>query len=196
MEQTLVMIKPDAVQRHLAGRILARFERKGLKVVALKMLTIEVERARRMYAVHEGKEFLEGLITFMTRSPVVALVLDGTGVIDVVRTMIGPTFGPDAPAGTIRGDFGMSRRYNLIHASDSAESARREIGILFEPGEMQDYSFADGSWIDETSGTPSAKPRGTFPEETERKRNTLGARLDQPAGTTRGVDEEQETWIA
>ncbi len=78
----------------------------------------------------------------------------------------------------------MSRRYNLIHASDSAESARREIGILFEPGEMQDYSFADGSWIDETSGTPSAKPRGTFPEETERKRNTLGARLDQPAGTT------------
>jgi len=151
MEQTLIVLKPDAVQRHLVGEILARFERKGLKVAALKMLTIDDQRARRMYAVHEGKEFHERLITFMTRSPVVAMVLEGMGVIEVVRAMVGPTFGPDAPAGTIRGDLGMSRRYNLIHASDSAESAGREIPTLFEPGEIQSYTFDDESWIYDTT---------------------------------------------
>ena len=151
MEQTLIVLKPDAVQRHLVGQVLTRFERKGLKISALKMLTVDDRRARRMYAAHEGKEFHERLITFMTRSPVVATVLEGMGVIEVVRAMIGPTFGPDAPAGTIRGDLGMSRRYNLIHASDSAESASREIPILFEPSEIQSYTFDDESWIYDTT---------------------------------------------
>ena len=152
MERPMIVLKPDAVQRHLVGRVLTRFEEKGLKVVALKLLTIGPDRARRMYAVHEGKDFHERLVDFMTRSPVVAMVLEGKDVIAVTRAMIGPTFGPDAPAGTIRGDFGMSRRYNLIHASDSQESAEREIPIFFEPEEIQDYRLGGEDWIYDLTG--------------------------------------------
>ena len=102
MEKTLIVLKPDAVQRQLVGEILHRFERRGLKIVALKMLTLSLERARRMYAVHEGKEFHARLVEFMTSSPVVAVVVVGKEVVPVVRGMVGPTFGPDAPAGTPR----------------------------------------------------------------------------------------------
>ncbi len=147
MTKTLIVLKPDSVQRQLVGEIIARFERKGLKIVALKMLTLSLERAQRMYAVHEGKEFHGRLIEFMTASPVVAMVAVGKEVIHVVRDMVGPTFGPDAPSGTIRGDFGMSRRYNLIHASDSPESADYEIPVFFDEDEVQEYHLDGEHWI-------------------------------------------------
>jgi len=147
MEKTLIVLKPDAVQRQLVGEVLSRLERKGLKIVALKMMTLDLERTRRMYAVHEGKEFHARLVAFMTASPVVAIVVGGKEAIRVVRGLVGPTFGPDAPAGTIRGDFGMSRRYNLIHASDSPESAQYEIPIFFDEDEVQDYHLDAEHWI-------------------------------------------------
>lgn len=147
MDRTLVVVKPDGVQRRLIGRILSRFEDKGLKVAALKLVTVDVSRARRMYAEHEGKEFYDRLVTFITSSPVAAMVLEGKEVVSVVRSMIGPTFGPDAPPGTIRGDFGVSRRYNLVHASDSVASAQREIAVLFEPCELIDYTMDGDRWV-------------------------------------------------
>jgi len=147
MERTLVVVKPDAVQRQLVGEIVSRLERKGLKIVAMKMLTLDLPLARRMYAVHEGKEFHEPLIAFMTASPVVAIVVVGNEAIPVVREMLGPTFGPDAPAGTIRGDFGMSRRYNLVHASDSPASADHEIPLFFDESDIQDYPLDAEHWI-------------------------------------------------
>ena len=152
MERTLIVLKPDAVQRQLVGKILARFEAKGLKIVAMKMATICPDLAKRMYAVHEGKDFHKRLLEFMTSSPVVALVLEGVDVVNVTRGMMGPTFGPDAPAGTIRGDYGMSRRYNLVHGSDSAESARREIETFFSPEEIQDYALRGQTWIYDMKG--------------------------------------------
>ena len=147
MERTLIIIKPDAVQRQLVGRIVARFERKGLKIVGLKLLHVSDDLARRMYAVHEGKDFYQPLIEFITASPVVAMVLQGCGAIAVARQLMGPTFGPDAPAGTIRGDFGLSRRYNLLHGSDSSAAAEREIPLLFSPEELVDYELTGDKWI-------------------------------------------------
>ena len=147
MEKTLVVLKPDTVHRQLIGEILARFERKGLKIVAIKMVTVSQEMASRMYGGHEGKDFYDPLVEFMTSSPVVAVVLEGIAAVAVTRAMVGPTFGPDAPAGTIRGDFGMSRRYNLVHASDSDDSARNEIAVFFQPEEIQDYELRSESWI-------------------------------------------------
>ena len=147
MERTLVVLKPDAVQRRLVGRIVDRFETKGLRIVALKMLHVSEALARRMYAVHEGKEFHPPLVEFITASPVVAMVLEGVGVVQVVRRMMGATFGPDAAPGTIRGDFGVSRRYNLVHGSDSPESADREIPLFFPPGELMNYEQAGDAWI-------------------------------------------------
>ncbi|MFB3890456.1 MAG: nucleoside-diphosphate kinase [Phycisphaerae bacterium] len=155
MQRTLVIAKPDAVQRQLVGRIIARFEDKGLKLVALKMLTLTLPQARRMYAVHKGKEFYERLIVFMTSGPVVAMVLEGNEAISVVRGLVGPTFGPDAPAGTIRGDYGLSRRYNLVHASDSPAAVRRETPVFFTRRELAGYDLAATRWIlDLTTGKP------------------------------------------
>ena len=147
MERTLAVLKPDAVQRQRVGRILARLERKGLKIAALKMLAVSEDLARRMYSVHEGKDFYEGLMAFITAGPVVAVVLEGQQAIAVTRKLMGPTFGPGAPGGTIRGDFGMSMRYNLVHGSDSPEAAAREIALFFEPGEIVDYDLAATQWI-------------------------------------------------
>ena len=147
MEKTLVVLKPDAVQRQLVGEIVSRLERKGLKIMAMKMLSLDQPRANRMYAVHEGKEFHSRLIGFMTSSPVVAIVLAGKEAISVVREMLGSTFGPDASPGTIRGDLGMSRRYNLVHASDSSESAEYEIPVFFAEDEIQDYHLDAEHWI-------------------------------------------------
>jgi nucleoside-diphosphate kinase len=152
MERTLVVLKPDAVQRQLVGQIVGRFEEKGLKIVAMKLLSVSGELARRMYGVHEGKSFYEPLVEFITASPVVAMVLEGAGAVTVCRSLMGPTFGPDAPGGTIRGDFGMSRRYNLIHGSDSPEAAAREIPIFFAPGEVVDYELLADRWIYARSG--------------------------------------------
>jgi nucleoside-diphosphate kinase len=157
MEQTLVLLKPDAVYRQLVGKILSRLERKGLKLAALRMLRISESLARRMYAVHEGKDFYEPLVTFVTSGPVVAAVVEGYGVVDMVRRLIGPTFGPEAPAGTIRGDFGASRRYNLVHASDSPESARREIALFFDDQDIQSYEPPAETWVYASVDTAARK---------------------------------------
>ncbi|HUS48082.1 MAG TPA: nucleoside-diphosphate kinase [Phycisphaerae bacterium] len=147
MERTLVLLKPDAVQRQLVGRIIARFEAKGLKITGLKMMNVSQELAREVYKPHKGKDFYEPLMAFITSAPVVAAVLEGKDAIAVVRAMLGPTFGPDAPPGTIRGDLGMSKRYNLVHGSDSPASASREISLFFSPGELVDYELLSEKWI-------------------------------------------------
>ena len=147
MERTLIVLKPDAVQRQLVGRIIARFEQKGLKIVAMKMAKVSQAQARAMYAAHQGKEFYRPLVEFMGASPVVAMVVEGQSAVSVVREMIGPTFGPDAPPGTIRGDLGLSRRYNLVHGSDSPESADREIGLFFQPDDISDYEMNAARWV-------------------------------------------------
>ena len=131
MERTLILLKPDAVERQLVGTILCRFEQKGLKIVAMRMLQITPELARKHYADHVGKPFYPGLEDYITSSPVVAAILEGTEAIAVVRRMIGPTNGIEAPSGTIRGDFALSGQRNLVHASDSAAAAEREMSIFF-----------------------------------------------------------------
>ena len=147
MERTLVVIKPDAVQRQLIGRIVARFEDKGLRVAALKLTQVAEPVAREMYRPHEGKHFYEPLVEFLTAGPVVTMVLEGLDAIAVVRKMLGRTTAREAEPGTIRGDFGMSQRYNLVHGSDSPESARREIGLLFASGEMCEYQAPAARWV-------------------------------------------------
>lgn len=142
-ERTLIIIKPDAVQRHLIGEIIARFEKKGLKLVAAKFIRISEELAGALYSVHEGKPFYEPLVAYISSEPVLVTLWQADGAIGMARKMMGATFGFDAEPGTIRGDFGSSTRYNLVHGSDSPESAEREIGIFFTPDEIIDYEFAD-----------------------------------------------------
>lgn len=147
MERTLILLKPDSVQRQLVGRILTRFEDKGLKIIGMKMLRFSDEQARIIYVEHEGKEFHEPLLEFITAGPSVAVVLEGLDAIAIVRKLMGETFGPDAFPGSIRGDFGSSRRYNLIHGSDSQQSARREIDVLFNSSELMDYERDISTWV-------------------------------------------------
>lgn len=147
MEKTLAVIKPDAVQRRLIGLIIQRFEQRGLSLLAMKFIQLTEDDARRLYRVHEGKEFYEALVAFATSGPVVAMMWKGPQAIDVVRDMIGPTFGPDAPAGTIRGDFGVSRRFNIVHASDSPESVAREMPVFFAPENIVNHTMADEAWL-------------------------------------------------
>ncbi|MGE3163506.1 MAG: nucleoside-diphosphate kinase [Planctomycetota bacterium] len=146
MERTLILLKPDAVQRRLVGQILARFESKGLKIAAMKLMRVANEQAERHYVSHKGKPFYAGLVQFMTSEPIVALVLEGFKAVTVSRKMMGKTFGFDAEPGTIRGDFGISNQFNLVHGSDSVEEARREIDIFFSPREILEYGLADDSW--------------------------------------------------
>lgn len=146
-ERTLIIIKPDAVQRHLVGLILSRFEQKGLKIVAAKFMQIPLELARKHYAVHEGKPFFKGVVEYLASSPVLVMVLQADGVINMSRKLMGKTFGNEAEPGTIRGDFGACRGYNLVHGSDSPESAAYEIGLYFKPEEIVDYPLADESWL-------------------------------------------------
>ncbi len=146
-ERTLIIIKPDAVQRHLAGEIISRLERKGLKPIAARFMQISEQLARRLYSVHKGKPFYEGLVKFICSAPVLVMVWEADGVIETVRKMMGATSGYDAQPGTIRGDFGCSGRYNLIHGSDGPESAQREIEIFFRPDEIIKYELTDASWI-------------------------------------------------
>ena len=136
MQKTLVILKPDCVARRLVGAVIQRLERKGLQIIGLRLIRISPAHARRMYAVHRGKHFYQPLVRFMTSGPVVVLCVKGEGAVSVVRSLLGPTFGPDAPPGTIRGDFGISKRYNLVHASDSPASARRELAIFFKPSDL------------------------------------------------------------
>jgi nucleoside-diphosphate kinase len=147
MERTLIIFKPDAVQRGICGEILSRFERKGLQIVGMKFMKIPPQTAETHYAPHKGKPFYEGLVKFMTSSPVVVLALQGKNAIAVCRKMMGATFGSNAEAGTIRGDFGVSNSFNLIHGSDSPESAQREIGLFFGAGELVDWKPTVQSWV-------------------------------------------------
>lgn len=146
-QQTLIIIKPDAVQRHLTGQILARFERKGLKIVAAKFMQIPLEVARKHYAVHEGKPFFEGVVNYLASSPVMVMVLEAEDVINMSRKLMGKTFGNEAEPGTIRGDFGACRGYNLVHGSDSPESAEYEMALYFKPEEIVDYALSDEDWL-------------------------------------------------
>jgi nucleoside-diphosphate kinase len=147
MERTLIIIKPDGMQRHLIGFILTRFEQKGIQLVAAKLMRISESLARRHYAVHEGKPFFEGVVRYLSSSPSLVMVWQGPGAIQIARKLMGPTFGCDAEPGTIRGDFGCSRGYNLIHGSDSPESAKYEIELYFKPEEIVKYDFSDAAWL-------------------------------------------------
>jgi nucleoside-diphosphate kinase len=147
MQRTLIIWKPDCIQRRLAGTILARFEAKGLRISALKLMRVDRALAEKHYAEHQGKPFFEGLIAFITSTPVIVGVLEGNEAITVVRTMLGATNGVAALPGTIRGDFSISKQNNLIHGSDSLESAVREIALWFKPEELVDYELAGSEWV-------------------------------------------------
>jgi nucleoside-diphosphate kinase len=147
VERTLVLVKPDGVQRGLIGEILARFERKGLKVVGLRLLSVPREMAERHYAVHAGKPFYPGLVEFITSGPVAALALEGPDAIATVRRLVGATRPNEADAGTIRGEFGISTLRNLIHASDAVETAAEELELWFAADTLVDYERAVDAWI-------------------------------------------------
>lgn len=155
MERTLIIFKPDAVQRGLCGQILSRFENKGLQIAGLKFMKIPASTAETHYAPHKGKPFYEGLVKFMTSSPVVVVALQGKNAIAVARKMMGATFGSNAEPGTIRGDFGVSNSFNLIHGSDSTESAARELSLFFKSDELLDWTPTIQSWVyDMAKGQP------------------------------------------
>ena len=147
MERTLIILKPDAIQRRLVGRIVQRFEDKGLTIAGVKLIRIGRELAERLYAVHKGKPFYPGLVEYITSDPVVAMVLQGERAIAIARTLMGATFGYEAAPGTIRGDFGASGSYNLVHGSDSPESAESETRLFFAADELLDYSPAGSEWV-------------------------------------------------
>jgi len=146
-ERTLIIIKPDGIQRHLAGEIIRRLEKKGFKLVAAKFMQISKDLARKLYAVHQGKAFYEGLVKYLSSAPSLIMVWQAEGIVEMARKMMGATFGYDAQPGTIRGDFSSSRGYNLVHGSDSLESAEKEIKLFFGPDEITDYKLADSDWL-------------------------------------------------
>ena len=147
MQRTLILFKPDAVQRRLMGQLLSRLETKGLKIVGLKMLRVTPELSRQHYAEHVQKPFYPLLEEFITSGPVVAVVAEGPKAVQVVRGMMGPTNGAEAAPGTIRGDFGISRQMNLMHGSDSPEAAAKEIAVYFKAEELVDYSTTLAPWV-------------------------------------------------
>jgi len=147
VERTFVMLKPDAVQRGLVGEIIQRFERRGLKIVAMKMLQMSTEFAHQHYAVHVGKPFFEGLIKYITSGPVVAMVLEGTNAIEVARATMGTTNPAKAAPGTIRADLGLEMGRNLVHGSDGPETAAFEVGLWFSPEELLTYDRSVDRWI-------------------------------------------------
>jgi len=148
-ERTFVMIKPDAVQRGFIGDIIHRFERKGIKVVAMKLVSVDRKLAEKHYGVHKGKPFFEPTVQYITSSPVVAIVLEGVNVIEMVRGMTGATDPQKAAVGTIRGDYGQFIGRNIIHASDGKDTARFEIDLWFTPKEIGSYTRIDEPWLTE-----------------------------------------------
>ena len=146
-ERTLVLIKPDAVQRQLTGRILARYEDRGLKILGLKLIPVSRGLAERHYAIHREKPFFAGLVDFITSGPLVAAVLEGPNAIAVVRAMNGATRPHEAAPGSIRGDFALETAQNLVHASDSAETADTEIALWFRPDELLEYDRDVDRWV-------------------------------------------------
>jgi nucleoside-diphosphate kinase len=147
MQRTLVLVKPDGVQRGLVGEIIGRFERKGLKVVGLRFLPVSLELAERHYAVHAGKHFYDGLVAFITSGPVVAMALEGPDAIATVRRLVGRTMPNEADPGSIRGDLGISGLRNLIHASDAPETAEAELALWFDAGQLVDYERTIDPWV-------------------------------------------------
>jgi len=155
METTLIILKPDAVQRGLMGKIITRFEDKGLYIVGCKLMKISPQLAETHYEAHKGKGFYNGLVKFMTSNPVLVLAVKGIGAITIARGMMGATFGSKAAPGTIRGDFGVSNSFNLIHGSDSPEAAERELKLFFGAGEVLDFPRTIDAWVyDSGSGKP------------------------------------------
>jgi len=147
MERTLIIIKPDALQRGLLGEIMGRFERKGLKIVGMKMIQLEDVMLDEHYVHHKDKPFFDGLKKFMKSAPVVAVVLEGLEAISAVRLIVGPTKGRAADAGSIRGDLGMSGQANLVHASDSEDNAEAEVKRFFKEEELFEYTKGDWEWV-------------------------------------------------
>lgn len=147
MERTLIIIKPDGVQRGLVGPIITRFERRGLKIVAMKLTQMSDSLARQHYAIHQGKPFFEGLIRYITSGPVVVMVLEGLSAIDVARATMGKTNPAQAAAGTIRADYALTVDRNLVHGSDGPESARVEISLFFAEGELVTFERDVEKWI-------------------------------------------------
>ncbi len=146
MERTYLMLKPDAVQRGLCGEIVSRFERKGLKLIGMKFMSIPKATAEKHYGEHKGKKFYDSLISYITSGPVLAMVWEGKNVVSVCRGMMGKTDPQDSAPGTIRGDYGMDLGVNIIHGSDSPESAEREISIFFAPEELVEYERSADRW--------------------------------------------------
>jgi nucleoside-diphosphate kinase len=146
-QRTLIILKPDCIQRRLVGEVLARFEAKGLRFAALKLIQVNRALAERHYAEHKDRPFFGGLIQFFTASPVLAGVLEGDEAVTVVRNLLGKTSGLEAAPGTIRGDFSLSKQNNLVHGSDSPESAAREIALWFKPEELVEYALAGSDWV-------------------------------------------------
>ena len=147
MERTLVLVKPDGMQRGLAFEILGRLERRGLKIAALKLIHVTEALARQHYAMHDGKPFFAGLVSYITSGPIIAAVFEGTRAIEAVRAAVGATSPVAAGAGTIRGDFGLEIGRNLVHASDSPESAEREVSLFFAPGEVLEAHRDVDRWV-------------------------------------------------
>jgi len=148
-ERTFVMIKPDAVQRGFVGEIISRLERKGIKLIAMKLVSVSRELAEKHYGVHRGKPFFEPTVKYITSSPVVAMVLEGNNAIEMVRSMMGKTDPQQAAMGTIRGDYGQFIGRNIVHGSDSKETAEFEINLWFKPKEIADYKRIDEEWLTE-----------------------------------------------
>ena len=155
IETTLVIVKPDGVQRALVGEILSRFERKGLQVVGLKLARLEKATLEKHYGEHKAKPFFAGLVSFMSSSPVVIAALRGHNAIPIVRGLMGKTFGKDAAPGTIRGDLAISSSFNLVHGSDGPEAAARELKLFFKKGEVLDYPLGNREWVYDASAEPS-----------------------------------------
>jgi nucleoside-diphosphate kinase len=147
LEKTFLMVKPDGVSRGLIGEVISKVESKGLKIVAIKMIKLDRALAERHYAEHREKPFFEGLISFITSGPVVAMVVEGKDSVKILRKLIGSTDPKEASPGTIRGDLGIDLGRNVVHASDSLESAKREIELFFSPTEIVQYSRADEKWV-------------------------------------------------
>lgn len=147
MEQSLVIVKPDGVQRGLVGEVIGRFERRGLKLAGLRLMSIDRALAERHYAVHNGKPFYEGLVNYITSGPVVVLVVEGPDAIATVRRMVGATKSNEAASGTIRGDFALTVDRNIIHASDAPETAEYEKNLYFQPGELLSYQRDLDRWV-------------------------------------------------
>ena len=147
MERTFSMIKPDGVQRRLIGRIVQRYEDKGLRLVGLKLLQMTSKQAESLYSIHKERPFYGSLVKFVTSSPVVVMAVEGNQAVGVVRKLLGATFGFNAEPGSIRGDYGCSKGFNLIHGSDAVEASAREIPIFFNENELVKYEHADTAWV-------------------------------------------------